>query len=117
MRLRRGVPFEGLRIMFGVSTGTASNYYHEMLLCFHVHIVPRLLHPLSAAQIDAMTPQQVKDDLPGALLIWDATGFKLKSKENVALSRLLYSAYHHQSEAFCVFGNCRGLLWSVCMCV
>ena len=83
MRMRRRVPFEGLRIMFGVSQGTAYNYYKECLEAFHELVVPRLLHPRSAAEIDAMTPQEVKDALPGAKIIFDLTAFPWKSKENV----------------------------------
>lgn len=113
MRMRRRIPFEGLRLMFGVSYGTASNYYGEMLKRFHNHVVPRLLHPLSGPAVDAMTPQRVKDDLPGARVIWDGTGFALKSKENTTVGRLLYSGYHHRSEAMAVFGN--GALMGVCV--
>lgn len=104
MRMRRRVPFEGLALQFGISTGTASNTYYEMLALFHEHIVPRLLSPLSGDQIDEMTPAQFKDDLPGAKFIVDLTAFPCKNKENVLLSRYLYSAYHHRTEAGAVFG-------------
>jgi hypothetical protein len=105
MRMRRRVPFEGLRIMFGISTGSAHNYFMECLNAFHKHVMPRLLHPLSAAEIDAMSSEDIKRDLPGAKLIFDLTAFPWKSKENVLLSRLLYSAYHHRSEGGAVFGE------------
>jgi len=75
MRLRRGVPFEGLRIMFGISFGSAFNYFMECLNAFHRHVMPRLLHPLSAQQIDAMSSEDIKRDLPGAKLIFDLTAF------------------------------------------
>ena len=65
---------------------------------------PRVLDPLSAAQIDAMTPAQVQEDLHDALFVVDLTGFPCKSKENVLLSRLLWSAYHHGPEVAAVFG-------------
>jgi len=97
------VPFEGLRILLGVSVGTASSYYYECLKTFHESVMPRLLHPRSGAEIDAMTPQEVKDALPGAKLIVDLTAFPWKSKENVLLSRVLYSAYHHRPEGAAVF--------------
>lgn len=105
MRMRRRVPFEGLRIMFGISAGTAHNYFMECLNAFHKHVMPRLLHPLSGAQIDAMSSEDIKRDLPGAKLIFDLTAFPWKSKENVLLSRILYSAYHHRSEGGAVFGK------------
>ena len=105
MRLRRGVPFEGLRIMFGISFGSAFNYFTECLNAFHRHVMPRLLHPLSAEQIDAMSSEDIKRDLPGAKLIFDLTAFPWKSKENVLLSRILYSAYHHRHEGGAVFGR------------
>ncbi len=105
MRMRRRVPFEGMRLLFGVSIGTVCNYYGEMLKRFHVHVVPRLLYPLSGPAVDAMTPQNVKDDLPGARVIWDGTGLALKCKENTTVGRLLYSGYHHRPEAMAVFGN------------
>jgi hypothetical protein len=107
MRMRRRVPFEGLRIMFGISTGTAHNYFMECLNAFHKHVMPRLLHPLSAAEIDATSSEDIKRDLPGAKLIFDLTAFPWKSKENVLLSRILYSAYHHRSEGGAVFGEWR----------
>jgi hypothetical protein len=34
IRLRRGIPFEGLRIMLDVAQFTAVAYYHEMLNIF-----------------------------------------------------------------------------------
>ena len=105
MRLRRGVPFEGLRIMFGISFGSACTYFMECLNAFHRHVMPRLLHPLSAEQIDAMSSEDIKRDLPGAKLIFDLTAFPWKSKENVLLSRVLYSAYHHRHEGGAVFGR------------
>lgn len=103
MRMRRRVPFEGLRIMFGISLGTAHNYYNECLTAFHEIVMPRLLYPRSGAEIDAMTPQEIKDALPGAKIIVDLTAFPWKSKENVLLGRVLYSAYHHRHEGGAVF--------------
>ena len=103
-RLRRRTPYEGLSVLFGVSVGTASNTFTELLLVFHAHLVPRLLDPLSGDQIDAMMPAECKEDLPGARLIVDLTGFPCKGKENVLLGRVLYSAYHHGSEMASVFG-------------
>ncbi len=105
MRFRRAVPFQGLAIMFGVSSSTAYRYYEELLAHFHKEIVPLLFHPLTGQQIDQMTPEDALRALPGARFIVDATGFKLKSAENSLLSRLLYSAYHHASEGFVVFGK------------
>jgi len=105
MRMRRRTPFEGLRILLGVSVGTALNYYTECLEVFHETGVPRLLYPRSGAEIDAMTPQEIKDALPGAKIIFDLTAFGWKSKENVLLARVLYSAYHHRPEGAAVFGE------------
>lgn len=105
IRTWRRIPFEGLGILFGISHTSASNYYYETVDIFHETLVPRLLHPLSGSEIDAMTPADFKEDLPGARLIFDGTGFKMKSKENVLLSRLLYSAYHKQHEGQIVFGK------------
>ena len=67
--------------------------------------MPRLLHPLSAEQIDAMPSEDIKRDLPGAKLIFDLTAFPWKSKEHALLSRILYSAYHHRHEGGAVFGR------------
>ncbi len=83
MRMRRRMPFDGLRILSGVSVGTAHNYYMEMLKLFWNEVMPRLLHPRSWAEIGAMTPAQIELDLPGAKLIFDLTAFPWKSKENV----------------------------------
>ena len=105
MRFRRAVPFQGLAIMFGVTASTAHNYYEELLAIFHKEIVPLLFHPLTGQQIDQMTPEEAKRALPGARIVVDATGFKWKNAENTLLSRLLYSAYHHASEGFVVFGK------------
>jgi hypothetical protein len=105
MRMRRCTPFEGLRIFFGVSVGTAFNYYQECLEVFHESVMPRLLYPRSGPEIDAMTSQEIKVALPGAKIILDLTAFAWKSKENVLLSRVLYSAYHHQPEGAAVFGE------------
>lgn len=103
--MRRRMPYETLSRLFGIAYGTVVNYYDEMLKLFYDHLVPRLLFPLSAAQTKDMTPDEFAKALPDILVIWDATGFKLKSKENVLLSRILYSAYHHTSEGFAVFGK------------
>ena len=115
MRMRRGTPFEALRIEFGISTGTAHSYYVEMLKTFHEHVVPRLLRPLSAPEIDDITPADFKGDLPGAKFIVDLTGFRCKKKENVLLSRILWSAYHHTSECAAVFGETGIEQRSVCV--
>lgn len=104
IRLRQRHAYEGLGILFGVSETSVATYYKEMLLLFHTDVVPRLLRPLTARELDAVTPQTTKDQLPGAFIIWDATGLPVNSKENVCLSRLLYSAYHHKSELFATFG-------------
>ena len=104
IRTRRRTPWQGLRFEFGVSAQSASNYYTECLEVFHSDIVPRLVHPLSAPQIKAMTPLEFARDLPGCLVIFDLTGFAKKGKENVLLSRLLWSAYHHKSECGVLFG-------------
>jgi len=104
MRMRQRVPFEGLRLQFGISIGSATNYYSECLDSFHAHVVPRLLYPLDAADIDATTPAAFAADLPGCKVIFDLTGFAKRGKENVLLSRILYSAYHHESELGALFG-------------
>lgn len=106
MRMRRRIPYQGLAHFFGLSKSTAANYFDEMLEVCYDDVVPFLLHPLKAADIDAMTPSDFKRDLPGCKVVFDLTGFALKSKENVLLSRLLYSAYHHRSEAGALFGEC-----------
>ena len=80
MRMRRRVPFEGLRIYFGVSSGSAHAYYVEMLKLFHSDVVPRLLRPFSVAEIDILTPAELKTDLPGARFIVDLTAFNCNSK-------------------------------------
>lgn len=105
MRVRRRYSFEGLSIFFAVARGTAHNYYLEILEIFHSEVVFLLVRPLSPDAILAMAPPHFVDDLPGALVVWDATGFAMKSSENVALSRLLWSGYHNRSEAFVVFGE------------
>ena len=114
IRLRRHRPFEGLGILFGISENTANAYYKEMLNWFHADVVPRLLRPLNARELDAVTPPTYKDMLPGAMMIWDATGFPINSKENVCLSRLLYSAYHHESEMFASFGELGNMCRAFC---
>lgn len=105
VRMRRRMPFEGLRIMFDVSLGTAHGYYMEVLKSFHEHVVPRLLRPLSAAEIARITPEEFAHDLPGAVFIVDLTSFGCNGKGNVSLARVLYSAYHHQHEKAAVFGE------------
>jgi len=105
VRMRRRMPFEGLRIMFGVSLGTVHNNYNETLEAFHEHVMPRLLRPLSAAEIARITPREFARDLPGAVFIVDLTSFRCKGKGNVSLARVLYSAYHHQHEKAAVFGE------------
>ena len=105
VRMRRRMPFEGLRLLFGISLGTAHNYYAETLQAFHKHLVPRLLRPLSAKEITRITPPEFAQDLPGAIFITDLTGFKCNSKKNVLLARILYSAYHHQHEKAAVFSK------------
>ena len=44
-------------------------------------------------------------DLPGCRVVFDLSGLAMKGKENVLLSRILWSAYHHRSEAGAVFGT------------
>ena len=104
-RMRRNIPFEGLGIEFGIGKTTAEDYYYEMLDLFHKHLVQRLLDPPNGDVIDGWTNHDIKEKLPGAKFIVDLTSFRLKSKENAALARILYSAYHHQSESGTVFGN------------
>ena len=102
------MPYETLGRLFGISHETASTYYEELLDLFYEELVGRLLYPLSADETKKISPEEFQADLPDVLVIWDATGFKLKSKEDVLLSRILYSAYHHQSEGLVVFGMYRG---------
>jgi hypothetical protein len=84
--MHRRMPFETISWLFGIGYGTAVNYYGEMLKLFFDHLVPCLLFPLSAAQTKGVTPEEFAKALSNILVIWDATGFKLKSKENVLLS-------------------------------
>jgi hypothetical protein len=105
VRKWRGIPFEGLRILFGVSFGTAVNCFNETLKAYNDHVTRRLLYPRSADEIDGMTPADFKQDLPGARLIFDGTGLEMKNKENVLLHRILFSAYHKQTEGQVVFGE------------
>jgi hypothetical protein len=105
MRLRRNTPFEGLGILFGIATSVARDYYLEILNIFHEHLVPLLLAPLDGETLLSYVPEEFKEKLPGAKVIIDLTSFKLKSKANAAAGRILYSAYHHQSEAGAVFGE------------
>lgn len=105
MRLRRKTPFEGLGILFGIATSVARDYYLEILNVFHEHLVPLLLAPLDGETLLSYVPEEFKGKLPGAKFIVDLTSFALKSKENAAVGRILYSAYHHQSEAGAVFGE------------
>lgn len=109
IRLRRRMPFETIGILFGISHDTAHRYYRELLAAFCENVVARLLFPLSKEETVDATPEDFRRDLPDILVIWDATGFKLKSKEDVLLSKLLWSEYHHQSEAFVVFGTCKAM--------
>jgi hypothetical protein len=104
MRMRRRTQLEGLEYYFGTSDDSAANYFYEMLDACYEDVVPLLLHPLKAAEIDAMTPEDFKRDLPGCKVVFDLTGFAMKGKENVLLSRLLYSAYHHRYETGALFG-------------
>lgn len=112
MRIRRRTPFEGLGILFGISTGAASNYYLEVLNVFHEKLVPLLLAPIDGNTLASYVPEDIQEKLPGAKIIIDLTSFRLKSKSNAALSRILYSAYHHQPEAGAVFGELRD---SICI--
>lgn len=109
IRMRRGMPFEGLGILFGIANSTAFNYYTEILDIFHDSLVPRLLRPFTEAEIDAVTPPEWKEKVPGGKFAVDLTAFKAKARENVVLQRLLYSPYHHQSEFGAVFGNTSSL--------
>ena len=65
MRMRGRMPFEGLRILFGLSVEAIHNYYVETVRAFHEDVVPRLLYPLSAAEIEPMIPEAFRNDLPG----------------------------------------------------
>ncbi len=115
MRIRRRVPFDVLAIHFGVSGETAFNYYYEMLDLFTDKVTPLLLRPYTATELTDMTPPDFKADLPGALFIVDATGFRCKSREDVLLARILYSSYHHQPEANVLLGENSAFYWlSVC---
>ena len=84
MRMRRRVPFEGLRLFFGIAVGTAHNYFDEMRVLFSKHVMLRLLHPRSGAEIDTWSSDNVKRDLPGAKIIFYLTAFPWSSKENVS---------------------------------
>lgn len=97
--------YEMLGHLFGVHESTISNYYKEVTKIFHKNLMQRLVYPLSAEETARTTPEKFVEDLPGVVAIVDATGFKLNSKENCLLSRLLYSAYHHESEGFVLFGE------------
>ena len=97
--------FRVLSILFGVSKSTAHNYYNEILDMMSQSAVPLLVRPRSREELLASASDKFREDLPGALLIWDATGFRWQGRENVALSRLLYSAYHHQPEGMVLFGE------------
>jgi len=111
----RNVPFEGLRIFFGISFGSAVEYFNETAQAYHDHVAGRLLYPRSGEEIDAMALEDFKRDLPGARLIFDGTGLRMKSKENVTLHRILYSAYHRQTEGQIVLGGCeRGVAVAQC---
>jgi hypothetical protein len=103
------MPFEGLGILFGTATSTAFNYYVEILDIFHDSLVPRLLRPFTEEEIDAVTPDEWKEKVPGAKFAVDLTAFGTKARENAVLQRLLYSPYHHQSEAGAVFGSTSSL--------
>lgn len=94
----RKTPYLGLAIFFGVSEGTSINYYEEVLGVYSEFITPRLLYPLSAAQITPMLSDEVKADLPGCLFVVDGTGLKKNSKENSLVQRIMWSAYHHGTE-------------------
>lgn len=104
MRMRRKVPFEGLAIQFGIAVGTAHQYYKDVLNVFSKTLAPRLLDPPDAHALTGWTDKDIKVNLPGAMFIVDLTAFRLKSQENTAMGRILYSSYHHQSEAAAVFG-------------
>jgi hypothetical protein len=105
VRKWRGIPFEGLRILFGVSFGTAVNCFDETLKAYNDNITRRLLYPRSGSEIDTMIPKDFRQDLSGARLIFDGTGLKMKNKENVLLQCILFSAYHKQTEGQVVFGE------------
>jgi hypothetical protein len=89
--MRRRIPYQTLGRLFGISHETASTYYEELLDLFYEALVGRLLCPLSADQTKEITPEEFEADLPDVLVIWDATGFKLKSKEDA----LKESTYNH----------------------
>ena len=63
--------------------GTAHNYFDEMRVLFSKHVMLRLLHPRSGAEIDTWSSDDVKRDLSGAKIIFDLTAFPWSSKENV----------------------------------
>jgi len=99
------MPYESLGILFVINHETARTYHVELVDLFHECVVGRLLYPRSSKDMKNLIPEEFAKDLPDVLVIWDATGFELKSKEDVLLSKLLWSEYHHQSEAFVVFGE------------
>ena len=105
IRLRRSVPYELLALNFGVSESTARNYFNEMVDLFHVTLVERLMNSWTRAELESMMPDGFENDLPGAYLIFDGTGFTMENAENVLIHRILYSAYHHKPEAQVVFGT------------
>lgn len=105
IRIWRGDSFRRLGIEFGVSHGTANDYYNEMLNLWQDTLTQRLMFPWSRAQIEAMMPKKHKDVFPGVYVIFDATGFPFLNSENVLIHRVLYSAYHHGPEGQVVFGK------------
>ncbi len=65
LRKWRNVPFEGLRIFFGISFGSAVEHFTETAEAYHDHVAGRLLYSRSGDEIDAMAPEDFKRDLPG----------------------------------------------------
>jgi hypothetical protein len=105
MRKARKVPFELLRMFFGVSIGSAKSYFDEVGKAYHEHIVPLLLYPRSGDEIKAHTPEKLLKELPGCRMAFDATGLEAKAPSNSTLRRLVYGAYHHQHEGQFILGE------------
>lgn len=105
MRIWRKTPYLGLAVLFGISESTMVNYYDEVLEVFSTHLTPRLLYPLSAAQITPMLSEEVKFELPGCLFAVDGTGLAKNTKENALIQRIMWSGYHNRIEFSVLVGK------------
>ena len=104
-RLRRGIPFEFLSMLFGVSHTSCSNYFNEILRVFTRQITPRLFALQDKETIMKNVPRDFKEKFPFVLFLMDALPLGVKMPETFVLNRLTWSCYKHKNCFLLVAGK------------